>query len=77
MKALRNLGHHERIIRVSIGLVLLALSGFSMLPGVGRFVAHDGWSYCTVDRHRRLLPSLACGGHQHLQSRPRSFRLKP
>lgn len=33
MKALRNLGHHERIIRVSIGVVLLALSGFSILPG--------------------------------------------
>jgi hypothetical protein len=35
MKALRNLGHHERIIRVSIGFVLLALSGFSILPGWG------------------------------------------
>ncbi|MDH5427945.1 MAG: DUF2892 domain-containing protein [Nitrospirota bacterium] len=35
MKALRNLGHHERIIRVSIGVILLALSGFSMLPGWG------------------------------------------
>jgi len=35
MKALRNLGHHERIIRITIGFVLLALSGFSMLPGWG------------------------------------------
>ena len=35
MKALRNLGHHERIIHMSIGLVLLALSGFSFLPGWG------------------------------------------
>ena len=35
MKALRNLGHHERIIRVSIGFVLLALSGFAVLPGWG------------------------------------------
>lgn len=35
MKAMRNLGHHERIIRVSIGFVLLASSGFSILPGWG------------------------------------------
>jgi hypothetical protein len=35
MKTLRNLGHHERIIRVSIGFVLLALSGFSILPEWG------------------------------------------
>lgn len=35
MKHLCNLGHHERIIRVSIGLVLLALSGFSILTGWG------------------------------------------
>ncbi len=35
MKALRNLGHHERIIRVGIGIVFLALSGFSILPGWG------------------------------------------
>ncbi len=35
MKALRNVGHHERIIRVSIGFILLALSGFSFLPGWG------------------------------------------
>jgi len=38
MKALRNLGHHERIIRIGIGLTLLALSGFSMLPGWGDLV---------------------------------------
>ncbi len=38
MKALRNLGHHERIIRVGIGFVLLALSGFSMWPGWGDLV---------------------------------------
>ena len=35
MKALRNLGHHEQIIRVGVGIVLLALSGFSILPGWG------------------------------------------
>jgi len=38
MKKLRNLGHHERIIRVSIGVALLALSGFSILPGWGDFL---------------------------------------
>lgn len=35
MKALRNLGHHERIIRVGLGFALLALSGFPILPGWG------------------------------------------
>lgn len=35
MKALRNLGHHERIIRVGIGFTLLALFGFSIFPGWG------------------------------------------
>ena len=35
MKALQNLGHHERIIRVGIGIGLLALSGFSLLPEWG------------------------------------------
>ncbi len=38
MKALRNLGHHERIIRVGIGLALLALSGFSAFPVWGDFL---------------------------------------
>ena len=38
MKTLRNLGHHERIIRVGIGLALLALSGFSAFPGWGDFL---------------------------------------
>lgn len=32
MKTCRNLGHHERIIRIATGLVLLALSGFAILP---------------------------------------------
>jgi hypothetical protein len=32
MKTCRNLGHHERIIRMAVGLVLLALSGFAILP---------------------------------------------
>ena len=32
MKTCRNLGHHERIIRIAAGLVLLALSGFAILP---------------------------------------------
>ena len=35
MKALRNLGHKERVVRVGVGLILLALSGFSVLPGWG------------------------------------------
>jgi hypothetical protein len=35
MKTCRNLGHHERIIRIAVGLVLLALSGFATLPGWG------------------------------------------
>lgn len=38
MKSRRNLGHHERIIRVGVGVVLLALSGFSILPGWGDLV---------------------------------------
>jgi len=33
MKTYRNLGHHERIIRIAMGLTLLALSGFAILPG--------------------------------------------
>jgi hypothetical protein len=32
MKTCRNLGHHERIIRMAVGLVLLTLSGFAILP---------------------------------------------
>ena len=35
MKGFRNLGHHERIIRVGIGFAALALSGLSFLPGWG------------------------------------------
>ncbi len=35
MNTLHNLGHHERVIRVGIGVVLLALSGFSLFPGWG------------------------------------------
>lgn len=35
MKTFRNLGHHEQILRVGIGIFLLALSGFSILPGWG------------------------------------------
>jgi len=38
MKTCRNLGHHERIIRIAVGLVLLALSGFATLPGWGDLV---------------------------------------
>lgn len=38
MKACQNLGHHERIIRIAMGLVLLALSGFAVLPGWGDLV---------------------------------------
>ena len=33
MKVYRNIGHHERVIRVGIGFLLLASSGFSWLPG--------------------------------------------
>jgi hypothetical protein len=35
MKTYRNIGHHERVIRVGVGFLLLALSGFSLLPGWG------------------------------------------
>ncbi len=35
MKSLRNLGHHERIIRVGFGFTFLAVSGFSIFPGWG------------------------------------------
>lgn len=38
MKTCRNLGHHERIIRIAVGLVLLALSGFAILPEWGDLV---------------------------------------
>ena len=38
MKSCRNLGHHERIIRIAMGLILLALSGFAILPGWGDLV---------------------------------------
>ena len=38
MKTCRNLGHHERIIRIAVALVLLALSGFAILPGWGDLV---------------------------------------
>ena len=35
MKTCRNLGHHERMIRIAVGLVFLALSGFAILPEWG------------------------------------------
>ena len=38
MKTYRNIGHHERVIRVGVGFLLLALSGFSLLPGWGDLV---------------------------------------
>lgn len=38
MKTLRNIGHHERVIRVGVGFLLLAASGFSLLPGWGDLV---------------------------------------
>lgn len=38
MQTYRNIGHHERVIRVAFGLLLLALSGFSLLPGWGDLV---------------------------------------
>jgi hypothetical protein len=38
MQTHRNIGHHERVIRVAFGLLLLALSGFSLLPGWGDLV---------------------------------------
>jgi len=34
MKTCRNLGHHERIIRMAVGLFLLTLSGFTILAWV-------------------------------------------
>lgn len=38
MKKYRNIGHHERVIRVGVGFLLLALSGFSFLPGWGDLI---------------------------------------
>lgn len=35
MKKYRNLGHHEQVIRVGVGLLLLALSAFSLFPAWG------------------------------------------
>jgi len=32
MTHLRNLGHHERVIRVGMGIILMALGGFSIGP---------------------------------------------
>lgn len=32
MKTYRNLGHHERVIRVGVGLLLLAVAGLSSMP---------------------------------------------
>lgn len=32
MNTPHNLGHHERVIRVGLGLLLLALSAFSLFP---------------------------------------------
>ena len=42
MKTARNLGHHERILRLAIGFILLALSGFSMFPGWGDLLLMAG-----------------------------------
>ncbi len=42
MKTCRNLGQHERIIRIAVGLVLLASSGFFILPGWGDLVLMVG-----------------------------------
>lgn len=38
MKKYLNIGHHERVIRVGVGFLLLALSGFSLFPGWGDLV---------------------------------------
>ncbi|MDH3503689.1 MAG: DUF2892 domain-containing protein [Nitrospirota bacterium] len=38
MKKYRNIGHHERVIRIAVGFLLLALSGFSLLPEWGDLV---------------------------------------
>ncbi len=38
MKTHRNLGHHERMIRISVGLVSLALSGLATVPTWGDLV---------------------------------------
>ena len=42
MKKFRNLGHHERIIRIATGFTLLALSGFSIFPGWGDLLLMAG-----------------------------------
>ena len=34
----RNVGHYERVIRIALGLLLLALSGISLFPGWGDLV---------------------------------------
>ncbi len=38
MKTCRNLGHHERMTRITVGFVFLALSGFATLPAWGDLV---------------------------------------
>lgn len=39
MTHLRNLGHHERLIRVGMGLLFLAIGGFSIGPEWGNLLA--------------------------------------
>lgn len=39
MTHLPNLGHHERIIRVGVGLLFLAIGGFSIGPEWGNLLA--------------------------------------
>ena len=38
MPHLCNLGHHERVIRVGIGIILLAIGGFSFGPEWGNLI---------------------------------------
>ena len=68
MKTCRNLGHHERMIRITVGLVFLALSGFATLPtwgdlalmGIGLIALLTGivgycpaWHAIGINTHKR------------------------
>ncbi len=78
MKALRNLGHHERIIRVGMGFTLLALSGFSIFPSWGDLLLMMGglitlltgiMGYCPV---WHIVGINTCpGDHVHSASKPK------
>ena len=74
MKALRNVGHHERIIRVGIGFCFACLIWPLSFAWMGGFIAHECRTYCSINWHRWILSGLAYLGDRYLQSQ-RSYCL--